>query len=274
MAQKNNQEIYFDTKEVNELFDDIATMVESGQYFDEAKKWYAQKYILIYVQKRFLFLISILTLFSCYFVVKSCQTYFPLEKKVPLAIENSDPATYYFELINLSQPKASIKEVNEALINYLVKEFVENFESYDSKNNFAQLEKNRRFINNYGSKELLNIYDLRMDNVNIDGFKIKYHKNTKREVIIENSFVLSNQNPSSVEQFKQYFPQEVFLEGSDVFTLLINFTAYERNVNGNNPFKYIAMAKIKFPYIQYNKKKKDFEPVQFQIMDYKAIAIK
>ncbi len=273
MAENKNH-INFDKKEVDELFLDIATLIENGTYFEEAKKWYCQKYILVYVQRRFLFLISILLLISCYVTVKECGTYFPLEKKVPLAVENSDPSSYYFELFKLSNPNEDIRQVNEGLMRYFVKEFVINFESYDFKNNFEQIEKNRLFIKNYGEKSLLEQFDERMSNINIDGFKLKYHKSTKREIKVENVKILNANNQEDIVYFKTIFPKEDFLETKDSFTAIVKFTAYERNVKGNFPFKYIAFVKIKFPFVVYNKSKKDFEKIEFNILDYEVVALK
>lgn len=271
---KNNTPISFDKKEVDELFLDIATLIENGSYFEEAKKWYCQKYILVYVQRRFLFFISIILLLSCYATVKECGTYFPLEKKVPLAVENVDPSSYYFELFKLSNQNENIRQVNEGLMRYFVKEFVINFESYDFKNNFEQIDKNRLFIKNYSEKPLLEQFDEKMSNLNIDGFKLKYHKATKREIKVESVNILNASNPEDVIYFKTIFPKEDFLETKNSFTAIINFTAYERNVKGNFPFKYIAFVKIKFPFVIYNKTKKDFEKIEFNILDYKVVALK
>jgi type IV secretion system protein VirB8 len=108
---------------------DIAAMVQSGEYFSEARAWYRQKYILPIAQRSLLLMLVVLGLIVIGYNLKSIVDYGELRRIVRLVMPVEDTASLDAKLIRIA-PDPHMNR-NMAMVRYLLGEYVTLRETYD-----------------------------------------------------------------------------------------------------------------------------------------------
>lgn len=166
-----------------QLLKNIQRYVDSGQYFEDAKKWYAGKYIMPYTERAVMLFLGLWVALGTYLLMQTTIQDFQV-KEYPFPIYALDQVKYFPYI----KPISKIKEpINISVARYLASEYVKLREGYWSID-FA--EDNKDFHDKRISalssrrmyREYLNFIDPRL---NPDSPLIKYKNQVQRNITIK-----------------------------------------------------------------------------------------
>ncbi|MFN7039034.1 MAG: VirB8/TrbF family protein [Alphaproteobacteria bacterium] len=123
----------------------ITDYIKSGNYFIDSKNWYFRSFIYPIVERSVLGAISIIFIIILFQVLLTINSLFPIKQRIPLIIklqDSNDKIPLISTISNKNEnPQESVKK-------YLIKRYVENWESYQ----FDTVEKQINVIKNSSSK--------------------------------------------------------------------------------------------------------------------------
>lgn len=134
------------TKEFNRL-------IESGEYFSDARSWYIRKYLGAFVERTFLIMLVFLfgTLLSMtYSYHEKIQ---PIIKSLPIRVYVPDSAEFYSKIKYLGNDSKDFN-INDEVIKFFAGRFVTAWTEYDWRDNFALLKRNKTLIEYLASNYL------------------------------------------------------------------------------------------------------------------------
>ena len=118
---------------------DIQDKIKSGEYYLDAKVWYARKYLYPIIERSLMFFSIIFISMLLLICLLNLDTISKKEFKEKFIINISDFTQKYADI------KPIAKGSNESyvkFVEYMIKRYVENYESYQ----YSQLEKHVNFI--------------------------------------------------------------------------------------------------------------------------------
>jgi|GEM_PF-3769896 len=161
----------------------ITSKIQSGEYFKEARDWYAVKYLSIKTQHLYLFIIALLSVCSTYIAIgTSILNQTTISYPIPLYFNNS--MQYFPQILPLSQPGDTI---NISVGRYMVNYYITKREGYNplkiDPENWA---KHLSQIQSLSSRRVFSQYQAWVDpTINPDSPLITYKDNTERTIDIK-----------------------------------------------------------------------------------------
>jgi len=229
---------------MNEAKKLIAKMVDSGEYFSEAKNWYAYKYIYPYTHRFYILLVGVFV---------ACFTYLMIQVSVIDYIKKKYPFPIYFEDVVKLYPKIKgiskgIEPIPISVSRYLLSQYVITRESYDyNMLNKESWERMLRRIRAMSSRKIFsNFVDYIDTSKNPESPVLRYKYNVKRIINIEKVVFPSN----------SYNPD----------TAKVYFTASEKGKDVDNTHRYIA--NIEFSMTDVDNVIDNDAPLQFTVTKY------
>jgi type IV secretory pathway component VirB8 len=119
-----NEQLMYDR---NALDHSITEMVESGQYYKDARDWYAQVYLAPAPHRSLLVIVGAVIAFSAAVVVVGVSNLFPLTTKVPFVTWSRESGNYYPKLIKLAEETESAELI---MARYFLKKYIVDREEY------------------------------------------------------------------------------------------------------------------------------------------------
>jgi type IV secretion system protein VirB8 len=107
--------------------EELIEYVDSGRYFEDARSWYNDKFVMPFVQRTWLIVIAIVAVISFVLVSINISTLLPLVEKVPYIMQVKDADSQYVKIASLEQEDG---DAWIAVSSYLVKSYITTWESY------------------------------------------------------------------------------------------------------------------------------------------------
>ncbi len=157
---------------------DILEHVKSGQYFIDARMWYARKYLYPVIERSAL---TILISFAGFLLVVVLAN-------LKVVSDKEFRENFIVSLSSLTEKYATVKPLAEKsndsyekLITYLLESYVTNFESY----RYQEINGKIQYVQNHSSKQLFRRYFNANKIDNQDSPILLYGKSTMRKIEVE-----------------------------------------------------------------------------------------
>lgn len=177
----------------------LKDLTKKGKYFNDAIEWYCYKYLFCITERAWLILTVTFTSLCLCTVLLNLYLLFPLKKDfifVKYTERNSDEFTVLKKLSLSNKEKEQV-----SLSRYLVRKYVEIYESYDYDN----LEYQMNFIENNSTRKIYLNFKNSMNSTSITSPILKYKLDIKRVITVESidlSFDPLTYSSSAVVTFK------------------------------------------------------------------------
>jgi type IV secretory pathway component VirB8 len=119
---------------MNQEQDEVAALMRSGKYYEEARSWYRSLYIGPISERSFFLLISGLAILTAFIGFIGVMMISPVRETVPMLIKTNQPDVEY---PLTSALRSAGEPVDVALERFFVMQYVGSRESYDAKS-YAQ----------------------------------------------------------------------------------------------------------------------------------------
>lgn len=234
---------------MNRTSKDILDRLKSGQYFADAKIWYARKYLYPVIERSILILSILLIGCLFMFLIDNLQTVNAKNFKENFAIQISDLSQKYAKINKIAE---NSNDSYQKLIEYLITDYTINFESY----HFSKLSQYNSYIKENSSKQLHRRYFNSVSTNNPNSPIFLYGRSTIREIKINKIIYEKNKNYARV-----YFTSQ-----------LIN----KQNGKISNISENEWLADIQFDLPKFNEPmtKKDSQKLKFIVIDYQTKKLK
>ena len=252
-----------DQQEYNQF---IKQSVKDGYYFKDAMEWYIFRYVNPICERTMLFFIAVLCLLISYVLVSIIFNSLPLVEHVPVVIKAKDTSRY-IPVIKSLRNSEDIRTIDEAVVRYLLIEYLKNRESFDfRKADIEVLNKKFAAIRNNSSITEYRAFQAFMSKDNPSSPIMNWGKNITRSVKITSFAFKRIELNNFVDRAKDFMSIEVPSE------VEIRYNAVNSD-NGTIDDKQIYLAKIKFnfPGIDAKNLKKNLE---FTVVEYKNFLVK
>ncbi len=169
----------------------ISSKINTGEYFEEARKWYFDKYLVAKSQHIYSFIIAAVLCFSSYVTLKTAMiNYEP--KTFPMPLYFNNVTSSFLNISPLSQEGDSI---NISIARYMLTYYVKTRESYNPlkinpSNWFEYISK----IRSISSRKAFNEFQSHIDpSVNPDSPIVLYKDSAERSIEVKNILFHGNQ---------------------------------------------------------------------------------
>ncbi len=222
-----------------------ARKMENNGYFEDAKSWYAWRYIYPYTQLFYIIMTLIFVSLSAVIIVNACGIEYSI-KKVPFSIFSVDEINDIPSIIPIAK---GYEDINISIARYLLGQYVSNRESYKGsllqENEWkAMLDK----ISNTSSHKVFSEFVRYVNTQNPNSPVIKYRLSIERIIsIISVEFPANIDKPSSAK---------------------VLFKATEKSKNTANDSYWLAEIDFDIPDIYKTYLEKS--DMNFTVMRYKV----
>ena len=161
--------------------------ISSGEYFQEARRWYDVLYIRPIHERIFFILCAFIALMTGFFGLIALDGITPLKNEEPFVYLNREYNTIPFT----QKIRGTSEDMNTVLKRFMVTQFVKYHESYAEEKYVS----NQRYIRNYGSKDVYRSYKRAIDPKNPRSPLVLYQKNFQRKVYIDGLQLIGESPP-------------------------------------------------------------------------------
>lgn len=276
MEQKKIKAPEEQNEEGQEYLDYVKSSVKDGTYFKDALNWYFFRYVTPICDRTMLIFGAIIAAVVLFFLVEMIKSAFPLVEDAPIFIRAGDRSTSYPNLIKLKYKKGeegydqNITTVDEAVVKYLLKVYVDNRESYDFSK--AEVEKvNEKFnhIKNSSSAEEYKIFQIVMSKDNPSSPINYFGHNVQRFIEIESIKLIKKENHGFADRAKGLITKNIPTEAEIRFISTMQFTSLNQDVKKERE-RFIVKIKFDFSGV----KKNGNEKLSFIVSSYRLFRIK
>lgn len=160
---------------MDEISKSVAHNISTGQYYRDARKWYAHKYLYPIAERSLLMMVALCTLVIALIVLYNFNGVFPLKKEVPFIVKVEDSIDYY----SVIKPLAKESEDTQKMITeYLISDYVITYEAY----NFRHLAKQEQHIKASSSKQVFKAFASLMSTDNPESPILVYQKSSTKAI--------------------------------------------------------------------------------------------
>lgn len=219
---------------MDEVTKSIQQAEESGEYYKDSQEWYAYHYIKPFTERSFLMIFAAV-LFVCVLVMFSTVAgIHPIRQEIPYMVQTDDSVDYILSIKGIGE---GFDSMHNAVASYILKRYVEAYESYDYKNLKDQL----NYIYNTSSQQVYSDFYQYMSLENPQSPIQEYQRGARRVVEVTNvSFPPNVERPdraivtfkATVENFKTNKYTDSYWSTKLVFNLPdIERIAHEKNTD-------------------------------------------
>jgi type IV secretory pathway component VirB8 len=278
MAKKLEELQKEDIVAAQDHFDLIKEKVDNGSYFKDALDWYFFRYVTAICDRTMLIFGSIIAAVVFYFLLQMINGAFPLEVKSPVFVRAYDQSQYFPNLVHL-KPKAdeknydpAVKTVDEAVLKYLVSNYVEDRESYDfSKAEVEEVNTKFNRIKNISSEMQYRKFQLFMSKDNPDSPIHNFGINVKKKVQINSVKFVETQATNFASKAISYIAGKIPSEAE------VRLTALTEKIDENEELKVEKqdyLVKVSFTFNGVSKPEAGIRNIiKFVVNDYQLFKI-
>lgn len=158
----------------------LKQLIESGEYFEEAKRWYKTSYIHPFSQRSFLLIISVISLVVFLSILVNIYNLFPMKREVQYVINSADLRG---KSVKISKATYDERDVQLSITNILVNKYIVAREKYT----YQDLKKQFIYVKNNSTRVIFQRFLSFMSIDNPESLILKYQKNVNRDVTIVSS---------------------------------------------------------------------------------------
>lgn len=233
-----------------EAADSIQESIRTGEYFNEARKWYFVLFSNPIAERSFYMITVAIAAVTLIISIMAVSNILPVSSIFPFHVSNNDPIHKIPQIKKLRTNHSETQDF--ALMRFLVGKYVEYRERY-SQDTF---DGSVKFVGNYSSQPVLDEYARLMDTSNPNSPRLLFRDPWMRR-IVEVTSVSINQKASP--------PQA-----------LVYFNSSVRGTNGREVVKYVANLQFNYAPLQpkeeldsvTGKTVTRFSLPQFQVVQY------
>jgi type IV secretion system protein VirB8 len=155
----------------------LKQLIESGEYFEEAKRWYKTSYIHPFSQRSFLLIISVISLVVFFSILVNIYNLFPMKREVQYIINSADLTDKSVKIYKATYDE---RDVQLSITNILVNKYIIAREKY----NYQDLKKQFTYVKNNSTRVVFQRFLSFMNIDNSESLILKYQKNVNRDVTI------------------------------------------------------------------------------------------
>ena len=262
--QKNtSQKEAQDIKEL-EYNNFIKSSVADGSYFKDAVDWYIFRYVHPICERTIIFIIAIFAGFVAYCLSTVALESLPIKEDVPVIIRARDQSQY-FPVIKKLKDSVEVTNIDEAIVKYLVIEYVKKRENYDfRKDNLLELRSKLDYIkNNSSPQEYANFQNFLSKNNKYTPLNY-FDLNFQRKVEISSFMFVRQKTDNLIDGFKEFLITQIPQE------IIVRYKVKEI-LNSREISDQKHLVKIKFNFSTINSRKSAYRTsrIDFLITDYK-----
>lgn len=245
-----------------QYFREISEKVESGEFFIEAREWYLSTYLNKFFERSYLviifFMLTVLMSMTIYYYI----SILPIKQSVPIQVEIEDSSVLSTRISYMGTNEKDFS-INDIMLKYFSARFIEALESYDFRDDFKKLKKNKNVISTLGNQDIIMYYDDLISLRSRNSIILKYKKDVIREV-----FVNSGKTELALKEVSPDNPD------SNKYEVTVNFTVRETDkYKGVSLSEWQAKIGLNFETIRYIRDKKDFSPLNYKVYSYRSYEI-
>ncbi len=158
----------------------LKQLIESGEYFEEAKRWYKTSYIHPFSQRSFLLIISVISLVVFFSILVNIYNLFPMKREVQYIINSADLTDKSVKIYKATYDE---RDAQLSITNILVNKYIIAREKY----NYQDLKKQFTYVKNNSTRVIFQRFLSFMNIDNPESLILKYQKNINRDVTIVTS---------------------------------------------------------------------------------------
>ena len=247
-------------EEAKEYLKFIHDSVKDGSYFKDALNWYSFRYITPICDRTILIFGALIAVVVLYCLEELVASSYNLVLEKPIYIASKDTSKYFPNLVDLKPREGeekydhNIKNIDEAIAKYLLKNYVKERESFDYSKGKAEIV-TRKFdhIKNTSSESELREFKLLMSRDNPDSPITKFGKNFTKDVKFESLKFVRKEKVGFKEKAIDYLVEEIPTQAEVRFVATTTHTISENNVKKES-VRYIAKISFDFEGVQVGQK--------------------
>lgn len=250
----------------SQKYREIAELIESGEYFLEARNWYLNTYVTRFVERAYLIILVLGLVFLYYMCGVYKSAIEPINKSLPVKVTISSAADFSTRIIYLGNKQKDF-DINLVFIKYFAGRFIEAIESYDYRKDFKKLRINKKMLETLASPEILDYYIDKISIRNSDSIRLKYKKDIVRTIIVDKDKI----DIAPIEENENEYSSKNKSDDTKEYQVTANFDAIEYNKDGTGiKTKWQAKFILSFQIIEYNFKEKEYSPLNFKVLSYES----
>lgn len=243
----------------DEYFKEISDRVKSGEYFQDARDWYQNKYLNPVIERAYFILLSFLSLMLIMIAFATLISFLPLKMYKPLLVTVPDQTAQFVEFQSLGDRRNVEEDPNPVVQKYLIAKFIDAYESYDFRYDFQRLKRNERLVTSLATEEVIAEYKSYTSTTNPNAPLLRLRSKgilnvilPKNGISIERVATIGDDGKNSVAHYMA----------------TVDFSVQEINMTGAQETKWHAKIDFTYKEIHYDRKLKDFPPMEFKVVSY------
>ncbi len=241
------------TKRRPQAADSIQESIRTGEYFNEARKWYFVLFSNPIAERSFYMITAAVAAVTLVISVMAVMNILPVSSIFPFYVKNNDPITKVPQIIKLRKSHSESQDF--ALMRFFASQYVVYRERYSQD----VFEASARFVGNYSNKEVLDEYVRMMDVSNPSSPRLLFADPWMRRVV----------TVTSVDINQKVTPHQA----------LVRFDSAVRGTNSREVVKYVADLQFMYTPLQAREeldsvtgeKTIRFVQPEFQIVKYNVL---
>lgn len=231
---------------------DIGQRIESGEYFQDAKKWFDTTYGAILGERSYLIIVGTVATFIIYYAYSSLTSLLPITQKMEVIMRQHESLQKFTAIHSMTE---SYKQTDEALLLFHLRDYVKAREEYISDN----IEINFHRVMALSTQKIFEEYQKFMDPRNPESPLALYERHTGR-VINTLGVVISSSNGAK-QGSPEYKPDRATVEFEATITEGDGKTKVE---------KWVSELTFNFKGIIVDQQDFKITPMEFLVTDYKS----
>jgi type IV secretory pathway component VirB8 len=264
-------------EEADEYLYFIKKSVDDGSYFKDAINWYFFRYVTPICDRTLLIFGAIIAFVVLFFLIQMVRSAFPLVEEVPIFIQAKDRSLTFPNLINLKPKKdkdgydPQIATVDEAVLKYLISNYVKERESFDFRRGEIEDVNNKlSYIRNISTDNEYRVFRLIMSKDNPDSPINFYGQNVVKNIQIDSIKLVKIEPKDFTQKARQYLSNKIPTEAEVGFRANTKSIDLETGIVTEKKDRYIVKIKFAFDGV----KKGDKGTINFLVNGYKLYKVK
>lgn len=254
-------------QEQKEYNDFIKSSVADGTFFRDARDWYIFRYVEPICQRTILFFANVIAALITYILIITISNALPMKEEKAIVIRSSDQSRY-FPVIKPLRDSVELKSVDEAVLKYIVTNYVKKREDFDLRKTSIEILNNQmNYVRNNSVVQEYKDFQNFLNRENSDSPLIYFGKDFQRSVEVESVEFINKDIASLADQAKYFVTSEVPQSANVRFNVTIKI-----NSVATSSQKYLA--KINFKFSGIGSKNNGDQRLDFLVTSYKIFKIK
>lgn len=250
-------------KEYNKF---IKASVTDGTYFRDAREWYMARYVEPVCHRTVLFFINIIFGFVTYMLVITIVGALPMREERAIVVKSKDQSRYFSNIVPLRN-SVDLKSVDEAVLKYLLTEYVKKREGFDFRNTTIEdLNNQLNYVKNNSSIQEYKDFQNFLNRDNPNSPLIYFGRDFQRIINVDSVEFAQREITNLTEQAKFLIARDVPVSANVRYTMVTK-------VNAVTSSSQKFLVTIDFRFSGINPKNND-RKLDFLVNSYKIFQIK